>query len=95
MEFGVEAVSKLALLLNLILRWGLHSRSDKMKTIAIAITFMGMTLASAPYAGAACAQATRTCVSGVGGESNPCSRTVRAKPRPALPVRTILVGLAR
>jgi hypothetical protein len=50
-----------------------------MKIIAVAITFVGMTLASAFYTAPACAQATRTWISGVGDDANPCSRTAPCK----------------
>ena len=50
-----------------------------MKIIAVAIILVGMTLASAFYTAPACAQATRTWISGVGSDSNPCSRTAPCK----------------
>src|SRR3954449_5996772 len=46
-----------------------------MKKIALSLTVLGTVLAAAP----AYAQATRTWVSGVGDDANPCSRTAPCK----------------
>jgi hypothetical protein len=50
-----------------------------MRNISLSIVVSGMTLLSALYAAPAHAQATRTWVSGVGDDANPCSRTAPCK----------------
>jgi hypothetical protein len=50
-----------------------------MRKIAIALAILGTTLVSALYTAPAHAQATRTWVSGVGDDANPCSRTAPCK----------------
>lgn len=50
-----------------------------MRKIAIALALLGTTLVSALYTAPAHAQATRTWVSGVGDDANPCSRTAPCK----------------
>jgi hypothetical protein len=53
-------------------------RSD-MRKIALVLAILGMTLVSALYSAPAHAQATRTWISGVGDDANPCSRTAPCK----------------
>jgi hypothetical protein len=50
-----------------------------MRKIALALAILGTTLVSALYTAPAHAQATRTWVSGVGDDANPCSRTAPCK----------------
>jgi hypothetical protein len=50
-----------------------------MRKIALAFALLGTTLVSALYTAPAHAQATRTWVSGVGDDANPCSRTAPCK----------------
>src|SRR3954471_11784100 len=50
-----------------------------MKKFAIPCTILGAILALPLYVGSAQAQATRTWVSGVGDDANPCSRTAPCK----------------
>jgi len=50
-----------------------------MKKIALAFAILGTTLAPVLYTAPAHAQATRTWVSGVGNDANPCSRTAPCK----------------
>ena len=50
-----------------------------MRKIALALAILGATLVSALYTAPAHAQATRTWVSGVGDDANPCSRTAPCK----------------
>ena len=50
-----------------------------MRKIALALALLGTTLVSALYTAPAHAQATRTWVSGVGDDANPCSRTAPCK----------------
>jgi len=50
-----------------------------MRKIAFALAVLGTTLLPALYAAPAHAQATRTWVSGVGDDANPCSRTAPCK----------------
>src|SRR5215813_10997846 len=49
------------------------------KLLAVPCAFAGMLLASALFTSPASAQATRTWVSGVGDDANPCSRTAPCK----------------
>jgi hypothetical protein len=50
-----------------------------MRKIALALAILGTTLTTALYTAPAHAQATRTWVSGVGDDANPCSRTAPCK----------------
>jgi len=50
-----------------------------MRKIALALAILGATLVPALYTAPAYAQATRTWVSGVGDDANPCSRTAPCK----------------
>jgi hypothetical protein len=50
-----------------------------MKKLAFLVTFCGLVVASFVFASQAQAQATRTWVSGVGDDANPCSRTAPCK----------------
>ena len=50
-----------------------------MRKIALAFAILGTTLTTALYTAPAHAQATRTWVSGVGDDANPCSRTAPCK----------------
>src|ERR1051326_1376547 len=50
-----------------------------MRKIALAFAILGTTLATALFTAPAHAQATRTWVSGVGDDANPCSRTAPCK----------------
>jgi hypothetical protein len=50
-----------------------------MRKIALALAILGTTLGSALYTAPAHAQATRTWISGVGDDANPCSRTAPCK----------------
>ena len=50
-----------------------------MRKITLALAILGATLLGALYAAPAYAQATRTWVSGVGDDANPCSRTAPCK----------------
>jgi hypothetical protein len=50
-----------------------------MRKIAVALAILGTTLVSVLYTAPAHAQATRTWVSGVGDDANPCSRTAPCK----------------
>jgi hypothetical protein len=50
-----------------------------MRKIALALAILGTTLGTALYTAPAHAQATRTWVSGVGDDANPCSRTAPCK----------------
>jgi hypothetical protein len=50
-----------------------------MRKIALALAILGTTLSTAPYTAPAHAQASRTWVSGVGDDANPCSRTAPCK----------------
>ncbi len=50
-----------------------------MRKIALALAVLGTTLVTALYTAPAHAQATRTWVSGVGDDANPCSRTAPCK----------------
>lgn len=50
-----------------------------MRKIALALTAVGLALGPALYSAPAQAQATRTWVSGVGDDANPCSRTAPCK----------------
>src|SRR3954471_3545021 len=50
-----------------------------MKKFALPCTILGAILALPLYVGSAQAQATRTWVSGVGDDANPCSRTAPCK----------------
>jgi hypothetical protein len=50
-----------------------------MRKLALTLTVLGLTLLGAFYAAPAHAQATRTWVSGVGDDANPCSRTAPCK----------------
>lgn len=50
-----------------------------MRKVALALTILGTTLLAAFYTAPAQAQATRTWVSGVGDDANPCSRTAPCK----------------
>lgn len=50
-----------------------------MRKIALAFAILGTTLVTALYTAPAHAQATRTWVSGVGDDANPCSRTAPCK----------------
>ncbi len=50
-----------------------------MRKIAIALAILGTALLSALYTAPAHAQATRTWISGVGDDANPCSRTAPCK----------------
>jgi hypothetical protein len=61
-----------------LLRKGGNGRSD-MKTITLLLAVLGTILLSLFHAVPAHAQATRTWVSGVGDDANPCSRTSPCK----------------
>ena len=50
-----------------------------MRKVALALAILGTTLVTALYTAPAHAQATRTWVSGVGDDANPCSRTAPCK----------------
>lgn len=50
-----------------------------MRKIALALAILGTTLGTALYTAPAHAQATRTWISGVGDDANPCSRTAPCK----------------
>jgi hypothetical protein len=50
-----------------------------MRKIALALAILGTTLCTALFTAPAHAQATRTWVSGVGDDANPCSRTAPCK----------------
>jgi hypothetical protein len=50
-----------------------------MRKIALVLAILGTTLVSALYSAPAHAQATRTWISGVGDDANPCSRTAPCK----------------
>src|SRR5438309_4740618 len=50
-----------------------------MRKFALALAILGTTLVPALYTAPAYAQATRTWVSGVGNDANPCSRTAPCK----------------
>jgi hypothetical protein len=50
-----------------------------MRTIALVLAILGATLSAAFYTAPAQAQATRTWISGVGDDANPCSRTAPCK----------------
>src|SRR5262249_53545232 len=53
--------------------------SKPMRKITLALAILGTTLVPALYTAPAHAQATRTWVSGVGDDANPCSRTAPCK----------------
>ena len=50
-----------------------------MRKITLALAILGATFSAALYTAPAYAQATRTWVSGVGDDANPCSRTAPCK----------------
>src|SRR5689334_19418047 len=54
-------------------------RRSIMRKIALALAILGTTLTTALYTAPAHAQASRTWVSGVGDDANPCSRTAPCK----------------
>src|SRR5215472_6564109 len=57
---------------------GRHGRNT-MRKIALALAILATALTTALYTAPAHAQATRTWVSGVGNDANPCSRTAPCK----------------
>jgi hypothetical protein len=57
----------------------LHQGESVMRTIALSLATLGTLLVPCLYAAPAHAQATRTWVSGVGDDVNPCSRTAPCK----------------
>jgi hypothetical protein len=63
-----------------------------MRKIAIAFAILGATLATAVYTAPAHAQATRTWISGVGDDANPCSRTAPCKTWAGAIAKTVAGG---
>ncbi len=63
-----------------------------MRKIAFALAILGTTLVSALYTAPAHAQATRTWVSGVGDDANPCSRTAPCKTWAGAIAKTVAGG---
>src|SRR5947209_9711766 len=69
-----------------------HPRETEMRKTALGLTILGTCLAMILPMASAQAQATRTWVSGVGDDANPCSRTAPCKTFPGAISKTAAGG---